>query len=70
MNEPIFNIPDMYEPVTGGKFISATTFNLNTLIENDILKNVHNIYLVCVDAFIVIGLVNLFKRKYEEVTTK
>lgn len=70
LNEPIFNIPDMYEPVTGGKFISATTFNLNTLIENDILKNVHNIYLVCVDAFIVIGLVNLFKRKYEEVTTK
>ena len=27
-------------------------------------------YLVCVDVFVVFGLVNLFRKKYEEVTTK
>lgn len=70
LGTPTFNIPDMYEPFTGGKFISATTFNLNSMLENNIFKTVHDIYLVCVDAFITFELVNLFKRKYEEVTTK
>lgn len=70
LGAPTFNIPDMYEPFTGGKFISATTFNLNSMLENNIFKTVHDIYFVCVDAFITFELVNLFKRKYEEVTTK
>lgn len=69
-SEPIFNIPDISEPFTNKKLINATTFNFNDLLSNSILNTVHSIYLICVDAFIVFELVNLFRRKYEEVTTK
>lgn len=67
---PVFNIPDIHEPFTGKLLISATTFNLNSLVESGALKVIHDIYLICLDAFIIFGLVMLFRRKYEEVTTK
>ena len=67
---PIFNIPDIHEPFTNKKIISATTFNLNDLLTNNTWKTVHDIYLILLDAFIVFGLVNLFLRKYKEVTTE
>lgn len=69
-SNPIFNIPNIQEPFTNKTIISATTFNLNDLLSNSIFKNVHNIYLICVDAFIAFSLVNLAKRKFEEVTSK
>ena len=69
-SEPQFNIPDIYEPFTNKKLISSTTFNFNDLLDNSVLNTVHNIYLILVDVAIVFGLVNLFHRKYEEVTTK
>ena len=50
--------------------MSATTFDLNSLVQSGALKTIHDIYLFCVDAFIIFELVNLFRRKYEEVTTK
>ena len=52
------------------RLISATTFDFNSLLSNSILKNIHDIYLIGVDAVIVIALVNLAKRKWEEVSTK
>lgn len=67
---PVFNIPDIHEPFTNKLLISATIFNLNSLVESGPLKVIHDIYLICLDAFIIFELVNLFKRKYEEVTTK
>lgn len=69
-SEPVFTIPDMYEPVTGNKLISSTQFNLNSMLGENAFKVVHDIYLVLVDAFIVFKLVNLFKDKYEEVVKK
>lgn len=66
-DEPIIKIPDIAEPFTGQKLISQQEYNLNGLLENEILKNVHDIYFVCVDALIVFGLVNLTKKKIEEV---
>ena len=69
-SEPQFNIPDIYEPFTNKKLISSTTFNFNDLLDNSVLNTVHNNYLILVDVAIVFGLVNLFHRKYEEVTTK
>lgn len=68
--EPIFNIPDIKEPFTDTKLISATTYNLNNMLSNSTLENMHNIYLVVVDAIIIFALVNLAKRKFEEVTDK
>lgn len=69
-SEPVFNIPDINEPFTGQKLIGATTYNLNSLLSNSVLENIHNIYLVVVDAIIIFALVNLAKRKFEEVTSK
>lgn len=69
-NEPIISIPDIEEPTTGLKFISATDYDLNSLLKNETLKNVHNIYLIIIDAIIIFGLVNLLKHKMEEVMTK
>lgn len=67
-SDPIFYIPDLYEPFTNSLLISATAFNLNDIIQNGVFKTVHDIYFICVDAFVVFGLVNLAKRKWEEVT--
>lgn len=69
-SEPVLNIPDMNEPFTGNKLISAITFNLNDLLNNTIFNTVHEIYFVGVDALIIIGLVNLAKRKWEGVSNK
>ena len=69
-SEAQFTIADISEPFTGKKLISATTFNFNDLLDNNVWNTVHNIYLILVDAAIVFGLVNLFHKKYEEVTTK
>lgn len=66
--EPIIHIPDIPEPFTNNLLIHATTFNFNSLLTNDTLKNVHDIYLVLVDAVIIFALVNLAKNKFEEVT--
>jgi len=38
------------------------------LLSNEILKNVHDIYLILVDAVIIFAVVNLAKNKFEEVT--
>lgn len=67
-NEPAFDIPDIYEPATGELLIHSTHFSFNDLLNNSILKNVHEIYLILVDAVIVFALVNLARNKFEEVT--
>ena len=66
--EPVINIPDIHEPFTGEKIISSTSFSFNSLLTNDTLKTVHDIYLILVDAVIIFALVNLSKNKFEEVT--
>lgn len=64
---PAFSVPDINEPFTDSKLISAFTFNFNDLLENESLKTVHDIYLILVDAVIVFSLVNLLHKKIEEV---
>lgn len=66
--EPIINIPDIHEPFSNELLIHSTTFNLNSLLTNDTLKTVHDIYLIGVDAIIIFCLVNLAKNKFEGVT--
>lgn len=68
--EPAFNIPEIKDPITNTNLISATSFNFNTLLENETFKTVHNIYLILIDAAIIFALVNLAKLKFEEVMTK
>ncbi len=68
--EPSFDIPDLKEPFTQQKLISATHFNFNDLLKNEVMKNIHDIYLVVVDAIIIFALVNLLKNKIMEVFDK
>lgn len=68
--EPKFTVPDIYEPFTNQKIISATEFNFNDLLSNSILKTAHDIYLLLVDGFIIFGLYQLISHKIEEVFTK
>lgn len=66
-SEPKFNIPDIYEPTTNKKLISAVTFNFNDYLENNTFKNVHNVYLIIVDAAIIFALLNLAWKKISGV---
>lgn len=68
--EPILDIPDIYEPFTNSKIISAKSFNLNSILENNIFKTIHNYYLLFVDAFVYIGIINLIRLKCKEVFSK
>lgn len=66
-SEPIFHIPEINEPFSGSKLISKYDYNLNSLLDNDIFKNIHDIYFIGVDAVIIFALINLARRKIEEV---
>ncbi len=68
--EPVFKIPNINEPFTNTKLISATDYNLNSLLDNSTFKYIHDIYLIFVDSIIIFGLVNLAKNKFDEVTNK
>ena len=70
LKEPIFNIPDIYEPFSNTKIIKAQTFNLNSILTNNTFKTIHNYYLLFVDAFIIICIINLIKNKFKEVSQK
>ena len=66
-SDPIFHIPEINEPFTGSKLISEYDYNLNDLLDNEVFKNIHNIYFIGVDAVIIFALINLARRKIEEV---
>lgn len=68
---PVLNIPDICEPLTGEILFHAVTFNFNDLLEeHESFQTMHNIYLTIVDVIIIFSLVNLLRKKFEEVTMK
>ena len=69
-SEPIINIPEIKEPFTNVALIKPINFNFNSLLENETLMIVHDIYFIIVDAVIYVGLVILLYKKYEEVINK
>lgn len=62
-DEPKFNIPDIYEPFTQEKIISATSFKFNDFLKNDVFKYVYDVYLIIVDAVIIFGVLDLARKK-------
>ena len=71
LNEPTFSIPEVREPSTGNVLFYEKKFNFNDiLLQNEAFETMHNIYFIIVDAIVVFGLVNLIKKKLEEVETK
>lgn len=51
----------------GTEFIHAGEYNLNSILENDMLKTLHDIYLVCVDVFLSFALLRFAKREYDSI---
>lgn len=75
-NNVIFNIPDIYIPGYGKEYgypaiIPAYKFDFTDFISsNENINTIYNMYLLVVDGIIIWGIIQLFSKKYEEVTTK
>ena len=75
-NDVIFDIPDIYIPGYGkdtgcSPIIPAYKFNFTNFVNsNDNIKTIYDMYLLVVDGIIIWGIIQLFSKKYEEVTTK
>ena len=70
LSEPSFSIPEIKEPSTGKVLFAARHYDFNSLLDNSDFKTMHDIYFIIVDVIIVFALINLIKRKLEEVETK
>ena len=65
--EPIIHIPQLKIPNTNNIIFNGYDYNFNTLLENQAINNIYNIYLIAVDFIIVISLVILAKNILMEV---
>lgn len=63
----IISIPTIKDPFYNQTIIQARSFNLKETFQTGALGNAHNIYLICVDAIIVIALLNLCVKKFNSV---
>lgn len=61
----VLNVPDL--DFMGVTLIHSFTFDFNSLLVNDGLKTVYNIYLVVVDVILSLMLINLAKNTFTEV---
>lgn len=68
--EPILNIPTIREFFTGTIIINGFNFNLNTILQNETISYIYNIYLIFVDFILYVMLFNFFKTVFEEIYNK
>lgn len=66
-SELIFSIPDIKLPLFNEVIIHATTFSLNSIVENSDFGFIYNIYLTIVDFILIISLVKLASVKFNEI---
>ncbi len=67
-SEPVIHIPEIKAPfVENQVLISEMDYNLNSLKDNETFANIHNLYLAGVDFIIIVALINLARKKIEEV---
>lgn len=57
--EPVIHIPNIDEPFTGQQIIQGNDFNLNSLLSNNTLQKMYDVYLMIVDFIIYIGVISL-----------
>ena len=65
--EPIIRIPELYIPMTDNLIFSGYEYNFNTILENEALANIYDIYLIAVDFIIILGVIILAKNTMMEV---
>ncbi len=51
----------------GAKLIPAFSYDLNSLLTNDVLKNIHDIYLTIVDVILYLCLIVLAKNTFVDI---
>lgn len=61
----VINIPECR--FMGVTLISAFSYDFNSLLTNDTIKTIHNIYLVVIDVMFSIMLLNLAKNTFSEI---
>lgn len=61
----VINVPEM--KFMGVSLISAFSYDFNSLLANDTLKTIHDIYLVVIDVIFSLMLVNLAKNTFAEI---
>lgn len=61
----VINVPEM--KFMGVTLISAFSYDFNSLLANDTLKTIHDIYLVVMDVIFSLMLVNLAKNTFAEI---
>lgn len=62
----IIHIPQINEPFSNTKLISDQDFNLKEIFNTGKIGELYNIYLIFVDGLVIVGLVNLARKKYNE----
>lgn len=65
-SNPVINIPQINEPFTGGKLISATSVNLKEIFEHGAIGTMYSIYRSCVSVLIIVMFLNFSMKKYDE----
>lgn len=68
--EPIIRIPELTIPGTEEKVFNGYEYNFNDMLKNEAIANFYNIYLVVVDAIIIVGVIILAKNTFMEVVSK
>lgn len=61
----VINVPEL--KFMGVTLISSFVYDFNSLLANDTLKTIHNIYLVVIDVMFSLMLVNLAKNTFAEI---
>lgn len=61
----VINVPEL--KFMGVTLIGSFTYDFNSLLANDTLKTIHNIYLVVIDVMFSLMLVNLAKNTFSEI---
>lgn len=64
-NNFVINTPALQ--IMDTTIIPSSAYNFNTLLENETFANVYNIYLICVDVILILGLVILCKNTFADV---
>lgn len=64
--EPSISVPTIREYFTGAVIINGFTFNLNSVLQNDTINQVYNIYLMFVDFIIYILIFGFLYKVFKE----
>lgn len=64
--EPSISVPTVREYFTGAVIINGFTFNLNSVLQNDTINQVYNIYLMFVDFIIYILIFGFLYKVFRE----